>query len=69
MITDSYVLRTGEKLNLNCFKISHLSRKEQAMKQFIKRFAVACELTIHHQTYQMMSETKTELQKVLQKLK
>ncbi|MGM0968616.1 MAG: hypothetical protein ACQEWR_08570 [Bacillota bacterium] len=39
------------------------------MEHLIKRLAAACESTIHHKTYQMMSEAKTEYEKVLKKLK
>lgn len=39
------------------------------MEHFIKRFAAACESTIHHKAYQMMSEAKTEFEKVLNNFK
>ncbi|MGE6627868.1 hypothetical protein [Bacillus pumilus] len=39
------------------------------MEHFIKRLAAACESTIHHKAQQMVTEAKTEYEKVLQKLK
>lgn len=69
MTTDSYVLRTGQKLDLNYFKISHLFRKEQTLESFIKRLAAACESTIHHKAQQMVTEAKNEYEKVLNNFK